>query len=123
MSNTLELTGKLVEVFEEVQISDTFKKREFVIDKSEMGNNGEVYTELIKFQLTQDRCSKIDEVAKNDMITVSFNVKGRKWEKEGKISYFTNLEAWKVVRTVLDVEQLASETMAKIDDEDNFLPF
>ena len=25
-----------------------------------------------------------------------FNIKGTKWEKDGKVSYFTNLDAWRV---------------------------
>ncbi|MCX6261318.1 MAG: hypothetical protein NTY95_10885, partial [Bacteroidia bacterium] len=25
-----------------------------------------------------------------------FNLKGNKWERDGKINYFTNLDAWKI---------------------------
>ena len=31
-----------------------------------------------------------------DEIKVYFNIKGTKWEKEGKTSYFTNLDAWRI---------------------------
>ena len=29
-------------------------------------------------------------------VKVSFNVRGRKWEKDGKVNYFSNLEAWRL---------------------------
>jgi hypothetical protein len=32
----------------------------------------------------------------NDDIKVHFNIRGNKWEKDGKVSYFTNLDAWRI---------------------------
>ena len=32
----------------------------------------------------------------NEEVKISFNIRGRKWEKDGKVSYFTNLEAWRI---------------------------
>ena len=92
---SFELAGKLIEKFEINQVTDSFKKREFVIEKTD-NSSGIEFTDQIKFQLTQDRCSLIDNINHNDYIKVSFNIRGRKWEKEGRISYFTNLEAWKI---------------------------
>ena len=92
---SFEITGKLIEKFNTQQVSEKFKKREFVIEKEE--NNGEmVFVETIKFQLTQDRCSLLDSFSLHDDIKISFNIKGSKWEKEGKVNYFTNLDAWKI---------------------------
>ena len=61
----------------------------------EQGSTRE-FIEQIKFQVTQDRCDILDGYNLNDEVKVSFNIRGRKWEKEGKVSYFTNLDAWKV---------------------------
>ena len=90
-----ELTGKLVVKFDLQQITDSFQKREFVIEKTENAN-GRDYTETIKFQLTQDRCDLLDKFQLNTDIKVHFNIKGRKWEKNGNVNYFTNLEAWRI---------------------------
>jgi hypothetical protein len=30
------------------------------------------------------------------MIEINFNVKGNRWEKDGKTQYITNLDAWKI---------------------------
>ena len=93
---SFELTGKLIEKFEITQISDTFKKREFVIERVENTSGGMEFIDQIKFQLTQDRCGIIDSMDIDDEIRVSFNIRGRKWEKDDRVSYFTNLEAWKI---------------------------
>ena len=92
---SFEITGKLIEVYPITAVSDKFKKREFVIEKTETKSSFD-FTDYIKFQLIQDKCNLTDLFKKGDMIKVSFNLKGRKWEKEGVISYFTNLEAWKI---------------------------
>ncbi len=89
----LELQGKLIEVFDEQQISGTFKKREFVVETNE--NN---YTEQIKFELVQDRTDIIDPYKIGEDIKVSFNLKGRKWNDK----YFVNVQAWRIERVSAD---------------------
>lgn len=92
---SFEITGKLIEKYNTIQVSDRFKKREFVIEKTE-SNGGMEFTDHIKFQLTQDRCNLIESVDVNAEVKVSFNIRGNKWEKEGKVNYFTNLDAWRI---------------------------
>ncbi len=99
-----ELNGKLVEKFDTQQVTATFRKREFVIEKKENAA-GREFIELIKFQLNQDRCDLMDAYQINDELNVSFNIKGRKWEKDGKVSYFLNLEAWKIDKVSADNAQ------------------
>lgn len=89
-----EITGKLIEKYETQNVSEKFKKREFVIEFRDNPNLS--FSEMLKFQLTQDRCSLIDAFSIGQDLKVSFNLRGRKWEKDGNTSYFTNLEAWKV---------------------------
>ena len=100
---SFELTGKLLIKNDTQQVSDRFKKREFVVLKEE-NVNGSVFTDYIKFQLTQDRCELMDSFNVNDELKVTFNIRGNKWEKSGQVNYFTNLDAWRV--------EAASETMA-----------
>lgn len=93
-----EITGKVVDVMPVIQVSDKFRKREFVIEKKETGG-GAVFIDYIKFQLVQDKCEMINESFLHDEVKVLFNIKGNRWEKEGKVNYFTNLDAWKIERT------------------------
>ena len=39
-----------------------------------------------------------------DDVKVSFNIKGSKWNKDGKDNYITNLDAWRM-------EQISTENM------------
>jgi hypothetical protein len=90
-----ELTGKLLIKFDTMQRTETFKTREFVVEKSE-DINGKLITNLIKFQCVQDRTGIIDRVNVGDEIKVHFNIRGSKWEKDGRVSYFNNLDAWRI---------------------------
>jgi hypothetical protein len=80
------------------QVSDKFKKREFVIEKKDSGGAA-VFIDYIKFQLVQDKCDLINESFLNEEVKIWFNLKGNKWERDGKINYFTNLDAWKIEKT------------------------
>ena len=93
---SFEINGRLAEKFETQKVSDRFQKREFVLEIKSTGNTGYEFVDFIKFQATQDRCSLLDQFNVDDTVKVSFNLRGRKWEKDGQVSYFTNLEAWRV---------------------------
>ena len=101
-----ELTGKVIEIYDTIQVSDSFRKREFVLESRENASGTE-FTNYMKFQLTQERCTLIDQVKINDDIRVSFNIRGNRWEREGNVRYFTNLDVWKI-------EKLQDEQAAEI---------
>ncbi len=90
-----EITGKIIDISPVNQVSDKFKKREFVIEKKETGGSA-VFIDYIKFQLLQDKCDLINESYMNEEVKIWFNLKGNKWDRDGKTSYFTNLDAWKI---------------------------
>ena len=125
-----ELTGKLLIKFDTTQRTETFKTREFVVEKSE-DINGKLITNYIKFQCVQDRTSIVDRVNVGDEIKVYFNIKGSKWEKNGQVSYFNNLDAWRVEQILqpsknnsehVDLEPLDTFTSAS-DEVNDDLPF
>ncbi|MBI2283714.1 MAG: DUF3127 domain-containing protein [Bacteroidetes bacterium] len=90
-----EIVGKLVAVFEIVQRKETFKTREFVIEKTE-DIGGRTITNYVKFQCVQDRTSMPDRFNLGDEVKVQFNIKGTKWVKDGRENYITNLDAWRM---------------------------
>jgi len=91
---SFEISGNLIVKEDVVEINASFKKREFVIEVANERNSD--WNDFIKFQVTQDRCSLVDPLQVGDQIKVTFNVRGRKWEKDGKVNYFSNLEAWRI---------------------------
>jgi hypothetical protein len=92
---SFEITGKLVAKYDTVQRTETFKTREFVIEKTEE-INGRVISNYIKFQSVQDRTTMPDRFNLGDEVKVSFNIKGTKWVKDGRENYITNLDAWRM---------------------------
>ena len=93
-----ELTGKLIEKYEMKQMSDSFRKREFVMEVTEKRSDNITMTEYIKMTLTNARCKLIDFIPLNTELKIIFCPKGRRFEKEGVMSYFTNLEAINIER-------------------------
>jgi hypothetical protein len=90
-----ELTGKLVARFDIVQRTESFKTREFVLEKSE-DIGGRTITNYVKFQCVQDKTAMPDRFSIGDEVKVLFNIKGTKWVKDGKENYITNLDAWRM---------------------------
>ena len=92
---SFELTGKLVAKFDTVQRTESFKTREFVIEKSDEINSRTIVN-YIKFQCVQDKTSLLDRFNVGDELKVYFNIKGSRWEKDGRTNYITNLDAWRM---------------------------
>jgi hypothetical protein len=90
-----EITGKLIAKYDTVQRTETFKTREFVIEKSE-DIGGRVITNYVKFQSVQDKTALLDRYNIGDDVKVQFNIKGTKWNKSGVDNYITNLDAWRI---------------------------
>lgn len=82
----LKVQGRLCEVFQEEAKTDSFRSRIFVIE-----TDGQ-YPQFVQFQLVQDRCGIVDSHRIGDLVTVHFDLRGKKWQ--GK--YITNLNAWKI---------------------------
>lgn len=88
----MDITGILKLKTEAQQVSDKFRKREFVLT-----DNSSQYPQHISFQLTQDKCSLLDQYNVGDEIKVHFNLRGREWTSpKGEIKYFNTLEAWRI---------------------------
>ncbi len=86
------ITGTIKMKGNETQVSDKFKKREFVITE-----NSSQYPQHLSFQLTQDRCSLLEPFNEGTEIKVFFNLRGREWvSPQNETKYFNSLEAWKI---------------------------
>lgn len=111
-----ELTGVLKLKKDEQKVSDSFKKREFVVT-----DNTSQYPQHILFQLTQDRCRLADGINPGDEVKVSFFIRGREWQgKDGAIRYFTSLDAYRLEKT--NGEQQPQEAAPSSFSSDSNLP-
>lgn len=91
------ITGKLIVKNEAEQVTEKFRKREFVITDDSNG----MYPQHLIFQLVQDKCDLLDPFEVGEEVKVNFNLRGRKWEnpKSGETRYFNSLEAWRLEKT------------------------
>ncbi|TDG93068.1 DUF3127 domain-containing protein [Cardinium endosymbiont of Culicoides punctatus] len=114
----MNITGKIFEINAPQQVSDSFRKRLFVIEHTENPQ----YPEYVSFELIQDKCDLLDEFSEGDEVTVHFNLRGRKWTNpEGVVKYFNSLQAWRLERgnKVSDSSASSASNMEEKDD----LPF
>jgi hypothetical protein len=89
----MNISAKILEIFDTQQINDTFKKREFVVEYAENPQ----YPEYIKFETIQANCDQLDTISIGDQVDIQFNLKGRKWtDPQGNVKYFNSLQAWKI---------------------------
>lgn len=109
----MKITGTIEQIFETQQVTDTFKKREFVL----MVADNPQYPEHIKLEFIQDKVSILDSYAIGDNVDVEFNLKGRKWTNEkNETKYFNTLQAWKI-------NKITAEQSPQVADDGQDLPF
>lgn len=89
----MQIQGKITVIDQTQQISESFTKREFVVEYAENPQ----YPEFIKLEFIKDKCAVLDQYQVGQSVTVEFNLKGRKWtDPQGIDKYFNTLQAWKV---------------------------
>ena len=115
---TYNASGRLHKIFDTEQKSASFSVRDFVIEVAD-----DKFPQLIKFQLTQDKCALMDDYSEGDEISVDFDLRGREWNEK----YFTNLNAWRIApadaENSVSSEAAAPAGAAMIDDLDDDIPF
>jgi hypothetical protein len=91
----LKTTGKLHATFDTEQKTERFRLREFVL---ELADNPS-YPQFVKFQLTGDRCEKLDDFKVGDEVTLDFSLRGREWTSpQGDVRFFNSLDVWTIDR-------------------------
>ena len=104
----MEATGRIHAIFEAQQVTERFRKREFVL---ELGDNPR-YPQYVLFQLTGDRCERIDDFAVGDPVQVEFSLRGREWKSpKGEMKYFNSLDVWSVDRAGAGAEEAPPEAL------------
>lgn len=117
------LKGTIKVIGDVKQITDSFKKREFVVaDKSGK------YEQPIQMQLSQDNCAAIDSFKVGEEVEVTFFLRGKEYTspKDGSVKYFNSLDAWKIDyagKHATDLQGAANLIDQKIAAESDDLPF
>ncbi len=88
----MQAKGKIHFIYGEQAISDTFKKREFILEIAENPQ----YPQYVKFEFVQDKCSLLDSFEAGQMVNIDFNLNGRIVDVKGNNTCFNTLQAWKI---------------------------
>jgi hypothetical protein len=88
----MEVIGTLKTKFDTQKVSDRFQKREFVLTTEA----NTPYPQHVSFQVTQDKCSLLDQFNNGEEVKVQFNLRGREWNGPQGVKYFNTLEAWRI---------------------------
>ena len=92
MSDAFNVSGEIIMIYPEKVISDTFKKREFVLKHAP---NPE-YPDYLKIEVVQNKTDLLDKYKVGDNVSVDINLKGKKWEKGKESGFFNSIQAWKI---------------------------
>lgn len=90
----MEVIGTLKVKFDTQKVSDRFQKREFVLTTEA----NTPYPQHVSFQVTQDKCTLLDQFREGDELKIQFNLRGREWNGPQGVKYFNTLEAWRIER-------------------------
>jgi hypothetical protein len=114
----IEVSGKIHEIYEAKQITERFRKREFVV---EMSDNPR-YPQYVLFQLTGDRCEQLDGFSIGDDVNIEFSLRGREWKSpKGEVKYFNSLDVWELKRA--GAGAAADDPFADVPPPDDPPPF
>lgn len=121
MKDSFRLKGYIHQIDETQQVTEKFKKREFVIriDRKVKSKGKEYeFTEYVKFQLIQDKCSYLDVYVINEHVEVEFFVKGRKYQKKDseEVFYFNSLDVFNI--TPLTVPKKKVKNIEEFDQQE-----
>ena len=86
----MEITGTIEAINPVEQVTERFKKREFVV-KTE----GD-YPQFVLIQTTNDKVSLLNSLMTGNQVKVHFNLNGRKHNGQNGIKYFNSIDAWKI---------------------------
>ena len=90
--SSLVIQGTVVRKSETVQVSDRFKKREIVIEHFENPD----YKERSLFEFVQNNVEKLDGVGVGDRVEITFNLRGREYQRGDEVKVFNTLTGWKI---------------------------
>lgn len=100
----MEITGILKVVYDTVQVSEKFRKREIVVTTEPTSQ----YPQHILIQLTQDKCDLVNDLQRFPIgaeVRVHINLRGREWNGPQGVKYFNTIEAWRIEALSQPVQQ------------------
>jgi hypothetical protein len=114
----MKVKGKIHFVGALKTVSEKFKSKDVVLLTDEK------YPQYITIQLTQDKTGLLTENNVGEIVEVSINLRGRKWESPtGEIKYFNTIEGWQINADSEAVKLTPTPQVSAIHLDEDDLPF
>ena len=96
-----QISGKVFFIDNVVEIptknNGVFTKRQIVLDASHYDQmTGQKFENYPAFDFVGNRVGELDKFKVGDLVTISFALNGRPFEKDGKTTYFTSVNGYKI---------------------------
>lgn len=96
-----QISGKVLIIDDVITIptrsGNTFTKRQIVLDASHYDPmTGQKYENYPAFDFVGNRVNELDNFKVGDLVTISFALNGRPFDKDGKTTYFTSVNGYKI---------------------------
>lgn len=96
-----QISGKVLIIDDVISIptrsGNTFTKRQIVLDASHYDPmTGQKYENYPAFDFVGNRVNELDSFKVGDLVTISFALNGRPFDKDGKTTYFTSVNGYKI---------------------------
>lgn len=96
-----QISGKVLVIDDVISIptrsGNTFTKRQIVLDASHYNPmTGQKYENYPAFDFVGNRVNELDNFKVGDLVTISFALNGRPFDKDGKTTYFTSVNGYKI---------------------------
>ncbi len=101
--NELSLTGFIHKILPEQKISDTFTKRELILETEEK------YPQKVKIEFINSGINNLIDKKEGQQVKICFNIRGREWTKDGTSKYFVSLNGWRIELLADTAEELTPE--------------
>lgn len=115
----MELKSVTIRKIGELKTFDSgFSCVDFVVETNDE------YPQFLQLQANKEKAENLIKYNKvNDVVDISYNLKGRKWTNpEGVEKVFNTIEAWKVFKVDTGVTPVEQESVTT-PEEDDILPF
>lgn len=85
------------------------------------------YPQTVEVECGGAKANLFDNLKQGQDVTLDINLRGRKWEKDGKTSVFNSLSVWKVTASNTPQQQYATDSnsagMVNTPESEENLPF
>ena len=96
-----QISGKVLIIDDVISIptrsGNTFTKRQIVLDASHYDPmTGQKFENYPAFDFVGNRVNELDNFKVGDLVTITFALNGRPFDKDGKTTYYTSVNGYKI---------------------------